>query len=120
MGNRYHHGQLRAALLAASRSILAESGARGLSLREAARRAGVSTAAPYRHFKDKTSLLAALAHAAFVRLDAELTAVAERFADAPPLERVQQLGVAYVGFAARHPAEFRLMFGELAPPTWTR
>ena len=115
VGARYHHGRLREALLVASREILAESGARGLSLREAARRAGVSSAAPYRHFQDKAALLVALAHAAFSRLDVELEEVARAHADSPPLERVQRLGVTYVGFAARNPAEFRLMFGELAP-----
>jgi AcrR family transcriptional regulator len=116
VGARYHHGQLRQAILDASRDILAESGARGLSLREAARRAGVSSAAPYRHFKDKESLLVALAQAAFGRLDAELAGVAEAHTGASPLLRVQKLGVAYVEFAAKYPAEFRLMFGELAPP----
>ena len=115
MSGRYHHGQLREALLEASREIVAESGARGLSLREAARRAGVSTAAPYRHFKDKQALLEALARAGFVQLDAELSAVAERCRESSPLARVEQLGVAYVRFAAEHGPEFRLMFGELAP-----
>lgn len=115
MGARYHHGRLREALLEASREILGESGARALSLREAARRAGVSSAAPYRHFQDKGALLVALAHAAFTRLDAQLDEVARANADSPALERVQRLGVTYVGFAAQHPAEFRLMFGELAP-----
>lgn len=117
VATRYHHGQLREALLTASRELLAESGAGGLSLRAAARRAGVSTAAPYRHFKDKQALLVALAHAAFVELDASLSAV--EAALAPPktgdLELVQRLGVAYVRFAAERGPEFRLMFGELAP-----
>ena len=117
MASRYHHGHLRQALLDASREILAESGARGLSLREAARRAGVSTAAPYRHFQDKQSLLIALAHQGFVRLDGELSAVAQACASEgrDPLDTVASLGVAYVDFAARHGPEFRLMFGELAP-----
>lgn len=111
----YHHGSLREAILDASRGILNESGARSLSLREAARRAGVSSAAPYRHFKDKECLLIALALRAFRRLDTRLGEVAEVHAKADPLDRIRELGVAYVSFAAEYPAEFRLMFGELAP-----
>lgn len=116
MTERYHHGDLRDALLSAATDMLSETGPRGLSLREAARRAGVSTGAPYRHFKDKDELLTALATRGFLSLDAALRAVVEEHADrVPPLELLRRLGVAYVQFAAREPALFRLMFGEFAP-----
>src|SRR6185369_3293046 len=68
----YHHGDLRNALLAAGRALLAEGGTPALSLREAARRAGVSHAAPYRHFASREALLAAIAEGGFVALAAEL------------------------------------------------
>ena len=97
--------------------ILSEGGARALSLREAARRAGVSSGAPYRHFRDKDELLAAIALRAFEAFDSALAAAGAtaRSNDASPLEVLRQLGVAYVRFSAERPAEFRLMFGEFAP-----
>lgn len=116
MTDRYHHGDLRDALLTAAAEMLAETGPRGLSLREAARRAGVSTGAPYRHFKDKDALLTALATQGFLGLHAALAAADTDAAAQPPLERLRQLGVAYVRFAVAEPALFRLMFGEFAPP----
>lgn len=116
MTARYHHGDLRDALLAAATEMLAETGPRGLSLREAARRAGVSTGAPYRHFKDKDALLAALATRGFLGLNAALEAVEKAHPELSAIERLRALGVAYVGFAVAQPALFRLMFGELAPP----
>lgn len=115
MTERYHHGDLRDALLTAATTMLGETGPRGLSLREAARRAGVSTGAPYRHFKDKDELLTALATRGFLALDNALGAASEHAADLAPLERLRRLGVAYVEFAVAEPALFRLMFGELAP-----
>jgi AcrR family transcriptional regulator len=116
MTERYHHGDLRDALLTAATEMLSETGPRGLSLREAARRAGVSTGAPYRHFKDKDELLTALATRGFSSLDAALGAVFDEHAnDVPPLELLRRLGVAYVQFAVDQPALFRLMFGEFAP-----
>lgn len=117
MTERYHHGDLRDALLTAATAMLGETGPRGLSLREAARRAGVSTGAPYRHFKDKDELLTALATRGFLALDAALSEADELAAGVAPLERLRRLGVAYVEFAVAEPALFRLMFGELAPST---
>lgn len=105
----YHHGDLRAALIAAALHMLEEGdGPTTLSLREAARRAGVSAMAPYRHFADKEALLAAAAMVGFQRLEAAL-----READqAPePREALVAQGVAYVSFACANPALFRLMFG---------
>ena len=104
----YHHGHLREALVAAALDILDEGGAGALSLREAARRAGVSAMAPYRHFADREALLAGVAAVGFERFRNALAA-----ADASGRGRDALIaqGVAYVGFAAAHPALFRLMFG---------
>ena len=109
----YHHGDLRSALVEAGLDILAEGGDPGaLSLREAARRAGVSAMAPYRHFADKDALLAAIATVGFERL-----ASAQREADAAasPAAALKAQGVAYVAFACANPALFRLMFGAGSP-----
>lgn len=105
----YHHGDLRGALIAAALAILEEGGdPAALSLREAARRAGVSAMAPYRHFVDKEALLAAVAMVGFERLG-----VALREADRSkiPIEALVGQGVAYVAFACANPSLFRLMFG---------
>ncbi|HYN13969.1 MAG TPA: TetR/AcrR family transcriptional regulator [Burkholderiales bacterium] len=99
----YHHGDLRAALLRAAGKILEEKGIAGLSLREAARQAEVSHNAPYRHFADRESLLAALAAEGFAILSQDLEAAG------------REMGAAYVGFALQHPQRFRLMFGGLLP-----
>ena len=96
----YHHGDLRAALLHAAGEILEKEGLAGLSLREAARRAGVSHNAPYRHFPDRNSLLAALAVEGFRLLSEDLSTRPEG-----------DMGVGYVEFALAHPQRFRLMFG---------
>ncbi|KPK06899.1 MAG: hypothetical protein AMJ64_08060 [Betaproteobacteria bacterium SG8_39] len=99
----YHHGDLRAGLLRSAAVILEEQGVAALSLRETARRAGVSHNAPYRHFADRDALLAALAAEGFAQLDAALDAGGQ----AGPRGR----GEAYVRFALEHPQRFRLMFG---------
>lgn len=107
----YHHGDLRRALLDAALGLLAEPGGAGLlTLREVARRAGVSHAAPYRHFDSKEALLAEVAEEGFRRMREEMV---QRVAglEAEPLRRHQQMGVGYVLFALRHPAHFRVMFG---------
>ncbi len=104
---RYHHGDLRAALVLAAEEILAEKGVNGFSLREAARRAGVSPAAPAHHFKDASGLLTAVATAGFVRLAEHLTRAAE---DASSSCRLQALGAAYIDFAQQSPAIFSIMW----------
>lgn len=106
----YHHGDLRAALLAAAAESL-EAG-EGFSLRAVARRAGVSPTAPYRHFADKDALDAAVAVEGFADLRADLdAALAALPASSTAEDAIAGLGVAYVGFALRRPAVFRLMFG---------
>ncbi|MCY1000001.1 TetR/AcrR family transcriptional regulator [Myxococcus sp. MISCRS1] len=102
----YHHGDLRAALLKAALELL-ETGSE-LSLREVARRAGVSSAAPYRHFADKRALESALAAEGFRELGRELSqaGVIPR-----TVSDIAELGVRYVEFALKRPALFCLMFG---------
>jgi AcrR family transcriptional regulator len=106
--SRYHHGDLRAALLAATGDLLVESGVEALSLREVSRRAGVSHAAAYNHFRDKAALLRAFVAAAFTAFAADLRTARDAASD--PLDSLVEIGVAYVLFAYRHPAQFRLMF----------
>jgi len=107
-GGRYHHGDLRRALVQAALALVHEAGPSGITLREAARRAGVTHAAPYRHFADKESLLAAVAEEGFVQLRGEMErALALRSG----LEAMEAIGLSYVRFALEHPSHFRVMFG---------
>ncbi|WP_031086562.1 TetR/AcrR family transcriptional regulator [Streptomyces sp. NRRL WC-3549] len=96
----YHHGDLRRTLLAAALDVITADGPDAVSLRDLARRVGVSHAAPAHHFKDRTGLLTAVAAEGYARF-------ADTLADAPGL---RERGVAYVRFAARHPAYFQVMF----------
>ncbi|KOU26398.1 TetR family transcriptional regulator [Streptomyces sp. WM6372] len=96
----YHHGDLRHAVLTAALDVIAAEGPGALSLRDLARRAGVSHAAPAHHFKDRTGLLTAIAAEGYDFL-------AEALADAPDL---RERGVRYVRFATTHPAHFQVMF----------
>lgn len=100
----YHHGDLPAALLRTAGKILEKEGVEALSLRALTRRAGVSHAAPYRHFRDRESLLAALAAEGFAMLGS-----AQR--EAATSGGLRAMGEAYVRFALDHPQRFRLMFG---------
>jgi AcrR family transcriptional regulator len=109
----YHHGDLRRALLAAALEILRTEGTAALTLREVARRAGVSHQAPYHHFADRAALVAAVAQDGFERLMQEVDRARSSAAD--PVAQLQEGGVAYVVFAVRHPEHYRIMFGpELA------
>jgi AcrR family transcriptional regulator len=105
----YHHGDLRAALVRAAIELLEESGATALSLRAVARRAGVSPAAPYRHYADREGLVSAVAAVGYREL-------AERLAAAHPSpstpEQLASVAIGYVQFALERPALFRIMFGE--------
>lgn len=104
----YHHGDLRAAIMESAVALIAERGIAKLSLRECARRASVSHAAPYRHFTDKDALLWAIAEEGY----AELHRVGEESMVGleTPLARLDAYGVAYVRFALRRPVHLRLMF----------
>lgn len=116
----YHHGDLRAALLAAAAKLLDDGGTEAVSLRECARRAGVSHAAPYRHFPTKEALLFALADEGFGWLADAGERAMRAIPEGKPIERLDAYGVAYVHFALAHPARFRLMFAAaLDPPPGT-
>jgi AcrR family transcriptional regulator len=106
---QYHHGDLRRALVDAAAALADEKGVAALSLREAARAAGVSHAAPYHHFKDKTALLAAVAEEGFLRLDKFQTKALDS-ATRQPAARLKALGKAYIDFAIKNPQYFRVMF----------
>jgi AcrR family transcriptional regulator len=100
----YHHGDLRAAVLRAALEVIAESGPGAVSLRELARRAGVSHAAPAHHFGDKAGLLTAVAAEGFELLADELTGARQAGDD------YLGIGVRYVGFAVDHRAHFEVMY----------
>jgi AcrR family transcriptional regulator len=105
----YHHGALEAALVEAAAQLAAERGVAALSLREAARRAGVSQAAPYHYFVDKSALLAAVAEKGFRLFDTS-QAAALQLAPPTPTDRLHALGLAYIRFAFDKPHYFRVMF----------
>ena len=109
MAPPYHHGALREALIQATESLLAERGAEGFSLREVARRAGVSPAAPAHHFGDAAGLLTAVVSQGFEALSHALEA-GDACGGADPLAALRGQGEAYVRFAMQHPGRFRLMF----------
>jgi len=105
----YHHGDLRQQLLAVAEKIILEAGVDGFTLREAARRLGVSPAAPAHHFKDARGLLTEVATLGFREFGNALEK-ADQEAGADPLRRLHAQGVAYVRFALNQPARFQLMF----------
>ena len=110
----YHLGDLRQALLTAAEAELAEAGIEAFSLRQVARRAGVSHAAPAHHFGDSTGLLTALAAEGYRQLIAS-QALREDGADADPRARLLASGLGYIDFALNRPALFRLLFGSRRP-----
>jgi len=105
----YHHGNLREALIDAALMLLAEKGPAGFTIAEAARLAGVSSAAPYRHFRDAEALLAAVAERGYLRFAAVL---AEAWNDGRPdaLRAFEAVGRAYLAFARSDPALYAAMF----------
>ena len=113
--SRYHHGDLRGALIALALETIERSGGEELTLRGLAQRAGVSGMAPYRHFADKASLLEAVARHGFAELRDQLRAVDD---EEDPTRALIAFGVVYVGFACARPGLFRLMYGG-TPPTPT-
>jgi AcrR family transcriptional regulator len=105
----YHHGDLRQQLLTVAEQIILERGVDGFTLREAARRAGVSPAAPAHHFKDAKGLLTEVALLGFREFGDALEA-ADRAGGADPARRLREQAIAYVNFALKYPARFQLMF----------
>jgi AcrR family transcriptional regulator len=108
-GSPYHHGSLRQVLIDVSLDLIAERGLDGFSLATAAKAAGVSVAAPYRHFASKAALLGAIARAGFAQLEAALREAVGRH-PADPIEALLELGSAYVGFVVANPALAGVMF----------
>src|SRR5271165_6138177 len=113
----YHHGDLRRALVQAALELATEDKDWSFSMREVARRAGVSHNAPYNHFPHQRDLLAAAAAAGHDLLRSELTAAVEKIAD--PRAALSKMSSAYVSFGINNPALYRLMFS-VAPsgPDW--
>jgi AcrR family transcriptional regulator len=107
--DRYHHGDLRRALLQAAVRTIGAHGVDGLTLRGVGSALGVSRTALYRHFTDKGALLAAVAAEGFRMLRVELTESWERGGHGH--EGLEAMGVAYVRFAVAHPSHYRVMFG---------
>ena len=122
MGRRptYHHGDLRVALVTTALELVAEKGVAGLSVAEAARRAGVSTAAPYRHFPSRTALLSAAATVAGRRLSEQMSVAVEDLRasddDGDPVTRAVEtlaaLAAVYVRYALAHGAAFELILAD--------
>jgi AcrR family transcriptional regulator len=104
----YHHGDLRNALVSGGLKLLEQEGHSDFTLRDLARRVGVSAAAPYAHFADKSALLAAIAAVGFGRLRAATEAATAK--DSDPLEQFLHMGSAYVRFGTDNPALYKLMF----------
>lgn len=107
----YHHGGLREALIAAASAQIAEHGAENFSLADACRRAGVSTAAPYKHFRDRDDILEEVVLQGFRALE-EKSLEAVQSQGAGSLEGIIAMGHAYVDFAVEQTGLFRLMFGQ--------
>ncbi len=111
----YHHGNLREALIRAALDLIAEKGPAGFTFAEAARAAGVSSAAPYRHFRDRDALMADVARRGFEMFEA---ALAEGWNDGKPepVAAFENVGRAYLEFARKEPAYYAAMF-EAGLPT---
>jgi AcrR family transcriptional regulator len=104
----YHHGNLRESLLESAIDLIAEVGPAGFNLRELARRTGVSHNAPYRHFRDKSELLATVAAQGFRELNEAM--LEGGASESTPIGQLKRSGYAYVAFALRRPEHFAVMF----------
>jgi AcrR family transcriptional regulator len=105
----YHHGSLRDALIEATLSIIEEGGAEKVTVREAAKRAGVSSGAPFRHFPSRTALMTAVAEEAQRRLRIEIDRALNKTAIDDPLARLRAIGTAYLRWAVRNPTHFQVV-----------
>jgi AcrR family transcriptional regulator len=105
----YHHGDLRRVLIEAGLALVEEGGAETVSVREAARRAGVSPGAPFRHFPSRDALMTAVAEEAQRRFRAEIAAAMAEAPGGDPLARFRSLGVAYLRWAMRNPTHFEVI-----------
>jgi AcrR family transcriptional regulator len=105
----YHHGRLKKALIEAALRLAEEAGEEGVTMREAARRAGVSSGAPFRHFPDREALLTAVAAEALRRFRGEIDAALGAVEAQDPLARLKAFGLAYLRWALRSPAHFHIL-----------
>jgi AcrR family transcriptional regulator len=105
----YHHGDLRRVLIDAALQLVEEGGPEAVSVREAARRAGVSPGAPFRHFPSRSALMTAVAEDAQRRFRAEIDAALARAPAGDPLQRLRCFGRAYLRWAMRNPAHFEII-----------
>jgi AcrR family transcriptional regulator len=105
----YHHGRLREALLEAAERMIEEEGPEAVTVREAARRAGVSPGAPFRHFASRSALMTAVAERAMQRFKDEIARAEASVDAADSRARYLALGRAYLRWATRHPAQFRVI-----------
>jgi len=110
MRRGYHHGRLKEALIEAARSLIAERGATGFTLAEAAKLAGVTAAAPYRHFSDRNALLSELARQGFDWFGQRLKG-AWNDGRPDPTTALARMGAAYLAFAREEPGFYSAMFG---------
>ena len=107
----YHHGDLRRVLIDAALELVGEGGPDAVSVREAARRAGVSPGAPFRHFENRDALMNAVAEEAQRRFRAEIETALSGVPTADPLARFRHLGLAYLRWAMRNPTHFEIISG---------
>lgn len=108
MPKSYHHGDLPKALIEAASTIITQSGIEALSVRDVARKVGVSPGAPFRHFPTRDALLAAVATQAMDRL-AQAVQDRQLASDADPLEQIRMIGLAYIEWAVENPAHFAII-----------
>jgi len=104
----YHHGNLRQALIDAALELVAEGGGEAVKVREAARRAGVSAGAPFRHFPTRAALMTAVAEESMHRFKSEIDRAVARTSARDPLERLRAIARAYLRWAMRNPAHFEV------------
>jgi AcrR family transcriptional regulator len=107
--SNYHHGNLRQAVIDATLALVEEGGFENVNLREVARRAGVSTGAPFRHFPNKTALLTAVAEEAMQFFRNEIVSEMKKLDNPDPLSSFRAIGIAYLNWAVRHPTHFQII-----------
>lgn len=105
----YHHGNLVEALIEATITLIEEKGVENLTVRDVAKKAGVSSGAPFRHFASKTALLTAVAEQAMARLTASVGTALAEVPDGRPLDRLHAMGRAYLGWALENPTHFQII-----------
>ncbi|PHS15366.1 MAG: TetR family transcriptional regulator [Kangiella sp.] len=110
----YHHGDLQQKLICAARELLEQNNVASLSLRAVAKKVGVSHSAPYRHFKDKESLLAGIAAVGFNELASKMLEAVSMYPD-DPVAQLQEAGYEYMKLAMKNPQCMQLMFGNILP-----